>query len=154
MNNIISRLVCAREFSELLIASGVIPWAHMWHIWDGEQWTIDAAVGGEEYEKGVLVPAYTKEELDVMLGPDMHVPTVPHPRTMGRLQDPTTHVWFGPAVRFDFARGADCTARVLVYWIHEMKAMKAADVNRRFIDVFALEVEIEGLEISPRRPRL
>lgn len=160
-NEQLSRLTASRELCEQLVAAGIIPWATLWHLKshmdEGENvaivWEIDSLEGTDgsgEYSEDEAVPAWTKEELDVMLGPSVNLPQLPEPRFMGRLGNARFHTWFGSSSRIDCEKGADCSARVLLYALKE-NGIKVEDANRRFLDVFQL-VENGLIDLAKHPP--
>lgn len=146
----LERLTASRELCEQLVAAGVIPWATFWHLKEDEGFVVGWTGTGDEYAAGESIPAWTKEELDVMLGPNVNLPQLPEPQFMGRLGNPLFHTWFGSNNRIDCEKGSDCSARVLLYALKE-KGITVEEVNKRFLDVFQL-VEDGLIDLATHPP--
>lgn len=139
---ILSRIVCSRDFSLKLIEAGIYPWAHLWHyktnISMEDSWNVVPKLEGYDFTPGIFIPAWTKEELDVMLGPDVRLPQLPQKVYVNSLQDPNAHSWFGASMRIDYEKGADCSAAVVLRGLEE-KAFTPEEVNKRYSEVFKLQ---------------
>lgn len=147
MEKQLERITTSRNLCEELVKREVIPWAVLWHLLtDGEEqdlaeWLVGSMFiptdGGGEYKAGECIPAWTKEELDVMLGGEVKIPQLPRKTELSRFQNPNLHTGHTLSTRLDYEKGSDCSAALLIRLIDD-KSLKVAEINKRFMDVFKL----------------
>lgn len=125
MNNL-EQLTANREFAKKLIELGITPKAFFWHLREydeakGESWDC-CILNSPEYVAGVKIPAWTKAEIDVMLGPDFlkpdlydddEVKAVSGARPFDRDKYPV----FMPTNLYETKNGADASAKALIFFI-------------------------------------
>lgn len=97
-------------------------------------------VPGTEYE---TVPAWTKEELDAMIGPEFSKPDFWKPDKVSKGQDPESYpVYYLDKVKV-FKRGAEASADALIFLLQN-KHVHAYDANQRYTDLFISDVNNQG----------
>lgn len=89
------------------------------------------------------LPAWTKEELDAMIGPEFPKPDLWRPDKLGKEQDPESYpVYYADKMRI-FKRGAEASADALIFLLQN-KHVRAYDANQRYTDLFLKDVNNEG----------
>jgi len=97
-------------------------------------------VSGTEYE---TVPAWTKEELDCMIGPEFSKPDLWKPDKVGKEQDPESYPVYYPDKMRIFKKGAEASADALIFLLQN-KHVRAYDANTRYCDLFLKDVNNAG----------
>lgn len=88
-------------------------------------------------------PAWTKEELDAMIGPEFSKPDLWKNDQVGKEQDPESYPVYYPTKMKLFKKGAEASADALIYLL-QMKAVRAYDANQRYTDLFLKDVNNQG----------
>jgi len=94
----------------------------------------------DEYEP---VPAWTKEELDAMIGPEYSKPDLWKPDKVGKEQDPESYPVYYPDKMRIFKKGAEASADALIFLLQN-KHVRANDANTRYVDLFLKDVNNAG----------
>jgi hypothetical protein len=74
--NAIAQITASTGDCDVLVDQGITPRAFFWHLKEGQIWDV-WEMEDPVYKKNHCVPAWTKEELDVMLGGDVGHPILP-----------------------------------------------------------------------------
>lgn len=77
--NAIAQITASKDICQTLVKLGITPRAFFWHLKEGDKWDV-WELEEPVYTEGESVPAWTKEELDIMLGGDHGVPILPETR--------------------------------------------------------------------------
>jgi hypothetical protein len=104
-----------------------------------ELWKTAPTMPGAE---GVL-PAWTKEELDAMIGPEFSKPDLWKPDKVGKEQDPESYPVYYPDKMRIFKKGAEASADALIFLLQN-KHVRAYDANQRYTDLFLKDVNNQG----------
>ncbi len=75
--NPISQITASNQICDELVFLGVKPRAFFWNLKENDIWDVWEVEEQPEYKKNETVPAWTKEELDVMIGGDIVCPRLP-----------------------------------------------------------------------------
>lgn len=78
-----------------------------------------------------LVPAWTKAELDYMIGPALPKPDLLHPDKYSKYSKPDSWPLYFPGKMVEFSNGADAAACALVYLI-EQEILDVETINSRY----------------------
>lgn len=89
------------------------------------------------------LPAWTKEELDAMIGPEFSKPDLWKPDKVGKEQDPESYPVYYPDKMRIFKKGAEASADALIYLLQN-KHVRAYDANTRYSDLFLKDVNNAG----------
>lgn len=144
-NPLFERMVVSPDFAVQLVAAGIVPVATFYYRPDktmqpGSQvWELSTVRPEGGMADGLLIlPAWTKEELDVMLAsnPNVAVPKLIDVSFFSKA-DPTFHTWAGASRRIDMPKGADCSARVLLLGIQE-GGIKVKAANKKYFDTYKI----------------
>lgn len=136
-----SLLVCSAAYSQQLVALGILPIACMCYESTGGIWDF---VGEYVGQKPVL-PAWTMNELDVMIGGDypndLFKPEIYSQREWSAEADMLQYILYLPKSRKDHRAGADAYAAFLLYIINkvmvnpeDMKEYNQAKDRKKFIE--------------------
>ncbi len=90
-----------------------------------------------------ISPAWTKAELDVMIGPEFSKPDLMKPEMVIKEDDETTYPVYYMEKMMGFKNGAQASADALIYLLQK-KAVRANDANARYTAVFIKDVNNEG----------
>lgn len=88
-------------------------------------------------------PAWTKEELDAMIGPEFSKPDFWKPDKVGKEQDPESYPVYYPDKMRIFKKGAEASADALIFLLQN-KHVHAYDANQRYTDLFLKDVDNKG----------
>jgi hypothetical protein len=88
-------------------------------------------------------PAWTKEELDAMIGPEFSKPDLWKPDKVGKEQDPESYPVYYPDKMRIFKKGAEASADALIFLLQN-KHVRAYDANTRYAALFLKDVNNEG----------
>lgn len=89
------------------------------------------------------LPAWTKEELDAMIGPEFSKPDFWKPEKLGKEQDPESYPVYYPDKMRIFKKGAEASADALIFLLQN-KHVRAYDANQRYTDLFLKDVNNKG----------
>lgn len=133
----LEKLTAKHEYCESLITLGVVPVAFLWYLCTGaDVWDVQA--GSWKYTPGVMIPAWTKAELDIMIGNAFPKPDLPMSEEIWRtIRSPHIFTLKYPDKEREFSSGADASAEALVYLI-ENKVVTIDTLNKRYLDHFKL----------------
>jgi hypothetical protein len=144
-------LTCSPVQSSRLMALGITPRAFLWHRLDGPpdglKWKthqlLKPVLGPEQ------VPAWTKAELDAMIGPQYAKPDLweAEKQREKSAMDPNAYPVFFLHGCEVFENGAQASARGLI-WLLENEYIKSTDANDRYRGVF-LKNPSNGQENRP-----
>lgn len=137
----IQDLTCTPSQSEQLVKLGIEPEAYFWHErirlgygikeiadkWETAQWRTPDPLR--------LLPAWTKEELDAMIGPERQKPDLYRPHLVTIHTNPNLYPVYFPNKLIEFNRGAQASAEALIYLLQK-EVVIAADANTRYSGVF------------------
>lgn len=132
----LERITASVRLCKEIVAAGIDLPAALWHYKNGvnpEHWYTDKA-GNVAYES---VPAWTKEELDVMIGNDFAKPDLSQDMFAGRAHDPRKYHVFLPDKMLIVEKGADASAEFLLYLL-KMNKLNPVDVVKRFKEIYKL----------------
>jgi hypothetical protein len=97
---------------------------------------------GSRYEVGQfmnpddgLIPAWTKTELDYMIGNDLEKPDLVLTRRAGKFGNLNKYPLYYPNKSIEFDNGAEASAQVLIFLI-ENEQLDVAKINERYIKFF------------------
>lgn len=139
----LSFITCDPRQAEQLVGLGINGIAFMWH----ERLKDPIKVGSRvvEWETAIfrnpkpgpdLLPAYTKQELDAMIGPDITPKPDFYPQDMiSKATDPLTYPVMLPATMHIFSNGAHASAEALIYLL-TIKFIDPVKVNERYLKMF------------------
>lgn len=137
--NSLNRLTCLPNQSAKLLDLGIFPACFLWQILQGPadnlRWRVQQLaspkLGPEQ------VPAWTKAELDVFIGPKYAKPDLwqEDKQREKAATDPFTYPVFFLHGCEIFENGAHASARGLI-WLLENEFVTAADANERYRAVF------------------
>lgn len=153
--NRLEQLTANRSLCEHLVEMGILPTAIIWHLAEDDQEAIAAAeLAGNELEEtpvkwdtcllqdpepfpGVCVPAWTKAELDVMIGPLYPKPDLFTQKELGqsKTQEAETYPLFMPNKMVVCEVGADASAQALIFLL-EQELLTVDTCNYRYMKVF------------------
>lgn len=109
----LAMITASRELCEKLVEEGLRPNAFFWHYQDGETWKIAQFKTPDTFN---MVPAWTKQELDFMIGNDLPKPDL-FDREKASKQDLDQYPLFTPTKQYTFKNGADASAQALLLLI-------------------------------------
>jgi hypothetical protein len=89
------------------------------------------------------LPAWTKEEIDAMIGPEFSKPDLWKPDKLGKEQDPESYPVYYPDKMRIFKKGAEASADALIFLLQN-KHVRAYDANQRYTDLFLKDVNNKG----------
>lgn len=128
-------LVCSVEQTQQLMGLGILPVACMCYEWLGDTMEVRPANGAYEFSgeyvgQEAAIPAWTYEELLVLIGPDYWKPDL-----FGKNEwtDNINMMQFAlvlPTVRKDYKNGAQAMAELLAYLLLK-KEITAKSANER-----------------------
>jgi hypothetical protein len=137
--NKLSKLTCTPEESHRLVQLGILQYAFLWHErgpegeWDTRQ--MAAPLVGTDF----VFPAWTKAELDVMIGPRFAKPDLWTQELRPKsATHPHTYPIRLPDRELVFRIGARASATALIYMLTE-SFLSPDDCNQRYKDVFLTE---------------
>jgi len=153
--NRLEQLTANPDKCDELVALGIIPKAIIWWLREIDQEAIDkAAKAGKPLDytpmhwdaclledpmhiSGSCIPAWTKAELDVMIGPELPKPDLYTAEKLGnsRVQDAETYPIFFPTKLEVYTNGAQASA-VALKWLIENKIIDVDGCNHRYFKVF------------------
>lgn len=139
------QLTASREQCDKLVELGVEPKAYLWHTVEDDDPQPNDKEGNPilKYEVCLLMnpqprrgiygtlPAWTKAELDVMIGPDWGKPDFIEKSQIGKAGNPNEYAVYYPEKMKTFKNGADASADALIYLI-EKRVLKIEDINERY----------------------
>lgn len=132
-------LTCSPQQSARLLELGIYPRAFLWHLLTGPadnvQWKVQQLL--KPVVSPEQVPAWTKHELDIFIGPRFAKPDLwkdENPRAESATDPNTFPVFFLHGCEI-FENGAQASARGLV-WLLENDFINAEDANDRYRKVF------------------
>lgn len=146
MNNL-EQLTASRNYCDNLQKLGILPIAFLWWIIDDQAATTEGEKTVLKYEVAPVVnpspgaeclPAWTKTELDVMIGPEFSPkPDLFTRQQLGnsKLMKPESYPVYTPQKMQVFPNGADASAFSLIYLIEE-GLLKVAECNERYSKLF------------------
>ena len=135
--NRLEQLTASPKTCERLVNLGVIPLAIIWHLFEEDdkgvgQW--DTCLLNEPvYVPEFKIPAWTKAEIDAMIGPDFPKPDFFTREQFGlsKTLDPLTYPVIFPETMQVYQNGAEASANGLA-WLIEKKHIKIEDANERY----------------------
>lgn len=126
--NRIEQVTNIRDYSTKLIELGITPVAFFWHLREhdevkGESWDC-CLLNSPEYVPGVKIPAWTKGELDVMIGSEFMKPDLYSDEEVKELSrakefDRDKFPVFMPDVLYETTNGASASARMLIFLLEK-----------------------------------
>lgn len=129
----LNKLTCNQEQSQKLISLGVAGVSFLTHYRAGnrtEVWQTDADTKFEE-----AWPAWTKAELDAMIGPRFEKPDLWKEQFTSKSHDPNTY----PIIKLSgcviFKNGAEASAAALIFLLEE-NFLFVAEINERYRSIF------------------
>lgn len=111
----LQKITCSPKQSKELRSLGIDLPGHLMHYKNGENpshWITEIFGRGTGYE---AAPAWTKEEIDVMIGPVFMKPDLPEPKFAGKAHDPNAFHVYLPDKMLIFKSGAEASAEFLIY---------------------------------------
>jgi hypothetical protein len=128
--------------AKILQSLGVSVPSFLLHFKVGNEW-LTMETPTESMDPDGTLPAWTKEELDAMIGPEFPKPDLWRPDKLGKEQDPESYpVYYADKMRI-FKRGAEASADALIFLLQN-KHVRAYDANQRYTDLFLKDVNNEG----------
>lgn len=129
------KLVCTSAQSSQLIQLGIKPVGCFCYQWFGDDPVGSASTGeyefaGEYLDQNNPLPAWTYEELLVMVGPECIKPDLPDMREWRENADMMLFSVHLPSKRIDYKTGAPAMAEWLIFLL-KGKHITAADANER-----------------------
>lgn len=139
MNNL-EQLTASRKYCNGLFLLGITPISFLWWIVEkeGENITYEVAPVLNPSPGPTCLPAWTKTEIDVMIGPEFSPkPDLFTKQQLGnaKLMKPESYPVYTPQKMQVFDNGADASAFSLIYLI-EGGLLKPGDCNNRYSKVF------------------
>lgn len=142
-------LTASPETCEKLVNLGIEPVSIIWHLFEENEDKEDKIILGAwdtcilnepVYVPEYKVPAWTKAELDVMLGPSMQKPDLFSREQIGQSKtiNSETYPVFFPEKMRSFVNGAEASAVALI-WLLEKNLVKVDDANFRYKKVFQIK---------------
>lgn len=142
-------LTASRLFCERLFKMGVGPHAFFYHTVEDDHTMPEDKEGNPilKYEVCMLlnpkpksgiygtIPAWTKQEIDVMIGPGWPKPDVIESDKIGKFGDPKVYVVYMLNRMETFKNGADASAFVLLHLL-ENEVISISEINNRHNDFF------------------
>lgn len=147
--NHLSKITASREAVESLIKYGIIPQGgDLWHCNSAEGWELCELEDGE-YSPGFCLPAWSKEEIDVMIGGEFNM--LANVRARARIHTaelppgmnhdeywPGYFVVYYPEKEITYSKGADAAAGMLEYLL-TTGMVKPGACNMRYQAVYKQE---------------
>ncbi len=144
-----SLLVCTSDQSMALIALGILPasaFCYEWVSGDPESlkgnYTGDWEFGGEYVGQDKAIPAFTMEELHVLIGGDYAKPDMYGKREWVEKVNMMQWKLYLPSKGKDYTNGAQASAALLEYLLNK-KEIRAEDANAR------MEAYISKVHFNP-----
>ena len=128
------KLTCNPQQAEKLLSLGIEPEAILWHYFRGENWITEPAKFPETPSK-ICLPAWTKAELDAMIGPQFAKPDLWKDDRQVKAQNPHTYPIFTLNSCVSYEVGAQASAHALTYMLEE-DFVTAEDANGRYKAIF------------------
>lgn len=131
----ISKLVITPAQSRQLLWLGINAPAFLCHYKDGanpEHWVTAIVDTQAAYE---TLPAWTKEEIDAMIGPEFSKPDLWKPDEVTKSTDPESYPVYFPNKMKVYKYGAQASADALIFLLQN-KHIHANDANSRYVDLF------------------
>jgi hypothetical protein len=122
------KLVCTLEQAEKLMELGIGASSHFAYL--GRE--VMPAFNIEDGD----APAWTKEEIDTMLGPGIIKPDFQTPKHNSKASDPLTYPVYFPNVQKTFKTGAQASACALIYLL-EKGTINPEDAVERYYKIFS-----------------
>lgn len=140
----LEQLTLSQQQSEKLVSLGIKAPAFLWH----RKHLSDegaAALKCSPWETGLflrpvpgpeMLPAWTKAELDAMIGPDLEKPDIYPTHLIGKATDPNTYPIFLPKSLIVFNNGAHASAEALIFLIENQNVdpFKATERYRKMFN--------------------
>lgn len=140
----LSQITCGPEQAKELVELGITPVAFMWNGFEPAEKQVEGeptrmAWAVAVYRKPVfsdeLVPAWTKQELDAMIGPDIEKPDLFKKDQITKATLPETYPLMLPDKMLTFTNGARASAAALTYLL-KVKYIDPVKVNERYLKMF------------------
>lgn len=130
-------LTCTPKQSEDLVELGIDCTAFMWHEWqkDATNGLWEVAIFKTPVRSASLLPAYTKQELDAMIGNDFDKPDMYRSDQITKATIETMYPVMFPTKMQEYKNGAQASAAVLIYLL-TAKALNPVKVNERYLKMF------------------
>lgn len=130
---------------KILQSLGVKAPAFLCHFKMGENPDLQNWIVGPTRSEAAFetLPAWTKEELDAMIGPEYSKPDLWKPDKLSKGQDPETYPVYYPDKMKVFKKGAEASADALIFLLQN-KHVHAYDANQRYTDLFLKDVDNKG----------
>lgn len=138
----IAKLTASPAQAKILQGLGITVPAFLLHFKVGTEW-LTMQTPTERMDPDGTLPAWTKEELDAMIGPEYSKPDLWKPDKVGPKQDPESYPVYYPDKMRVFKRGAEASADALIFLIQN-KHVRAYDANTRYVDLFLKDVNNAG----------
>lgn len=149
----LEQLTASRSTCQRLVELGIKPVAYLWHTVEDDMDNPEDSEGNPqlihdvcllrnpEYKPGVYgnVPAWTKAELDVLIGPEViSKPDLYRKADLGKHTDPYYYPIYYPTILKQYKNGAEASGQLLI-WLIENKHITAPEVdevNNRYEQMF------------------
>lgn len=120
-----------------LVSVGINPIAYIWHLRAGDVWLTSELRTSTVYNPQLAVPAWTKAELDVMIGSEYPKPDLWKEWELSQAiaQDPNRYPIYFPDKLLTFQNGAQASAEVL-YFLISKNMVDVTDANERYKNIF------------------
>ena len=154
--NRLEQLTAKPETCEKLVTLGIVPEAIIWHLFEEDEVKIKEAedagkdISDEDFGKWdacllnepvyvpeYKVPAWTKAEIDAMIGPNIPKPDLFTPDQLGNSKTliAETYPVIFPDKMLVYDNGAEASAQALI-WLIKNKYVTIADANYRYSKTF------------------
>lgn len=133
----LSKITGSVENCRGLVSLGIVPIAIIWHLRAGDAWLTSELRTQTEYDFETAVPAWTKAELDIMIGPEFPKPDLwtKADLIVNIAQEPERFPVFFPNKLLTFQNGAQASAEVL-YFLIKKNMVDVNDANERYRKIF------------------
>lgn len=135
----LQQLTCTPQQSKELLVLGIDTKAFFWHrltesanppghpLHQPAKWEVAQFKSPAVSDK--MLPAWTKEELDLMIGNNWPKPDIYPARMVSKCTDPLSYPVTFPQVMKEYKRGAEASAAVLIYLLEkeEIDPVKAVE---------------------------
>jgi hypothetical protein len=143
--NAISKLTASWESCQKLVTVGIEPRAFFWHTRDEHEqstpekprfvWDVWEFEGVVNYKYGQIVPAWTMEELEVMMGPYMPKPVMPTKDLRDTYTNPYEWIYFDSLHLYNWTKGSQAAADMLLEGLKQ-NLVTVAQANERYTNFY------------------
>lgn len=106
-----------------------------WEFCEQESGNSVWEVGVYQAPDDTLTPAWTKAELDYMIGPGMEKPDLLHPQRYGKYSNPDSYPLYYANKSQEYKNGAEASATALIFLI-ENEVLDVDTINKRYLKFF------------------